>query len=171
MYDINKLPKIGMRNIKTAISVMLCIIILKQFSDNSSFYACIASVIVMQNTVESSWKAGISRMIGTLIGAGVGICLSLIGFSNVIITGIGITLIIYFANLLKQNSSISIACIVYLAIMVNVKNTTSLSYTIMRTAETFVGILIAVIVNSVILPPTNKKINLNNETNNTQIKL
>lgn len=142
-----------MRNIKTAIAVVLCIIILKQFSDNSPFYACIAAVITMQNTVQSSWKAGLSRMIGTLIGAGVGIFLSLVGFNNAVITGMGIVFVIYLTNLMKQNTSIGIACIAYLAIMVNVKDTTPVNYSIMRTAETFVGILLAMLVNSLILPP------------------
>jgi uncharacterized membrane protein YgaE (UPF0421/DUF939 family) len=154
---INKLPKIGMRNIKTAIAVVLCIIVLKQFSNNSPFYACIAAVITMQNTVQNSWKAGLSRMIGTLIGALVGVILSSIVFSNPIITGIGIIFVIYITNAVKQNSSISIACIAYLAIMVNIKETTPLNYSIMRTAETFAGILIAMMVNSFVLPPKKEK--------------
>lgn len=154
---LQELPKPGMRNIKTAIAVVLCIIILRFFSDNSPFYACIAAVIAMQSTVQSSWKTGVTRIIGTLAGASVGVLLSLIGVNNVLITGVGIVVVIYITNILKQNAAIGIACIVYLAIMVNVKDTTPLNYALMRTAETFFGIIMAMVVNSVVFPPVKEK--------------
>ncbi|MDT2191533.1 FUSC family protein [Paenibacillus larvae] len=73
MNFIRKLPRIGMRNVKTAIAVLLCILILRLFQIESPFYACIAAVITMQNTVEDSYETGINRIIGTLIGAAIGL--------------------------------------------------------------------------------------------------
>jgi uncharacterized membrane protein YgaE (UPF0421/DUF939 family) len=155
---LEKIPYPGMRNIKTAIAVFLCIICLRIFIHTSPFYACIASVITMQNTVESSWKAGINRMIGTLIGASYGVILSSILPGNALITALGIIATIYTTGLLKRNNSASIACVVYIAIMVNMKDTTPLNYSLMRTFETLFGIIIAMLVNSFIYPPAKNNI-------------
>lgn len=153
MHNFFNFHKPGMRNVKTAISVFICIAILRLFPDNSPFYACIASVITMQNTMENSIKVGISRMIGTLIGATVGVILSTVYPNNIMLTALGIVVVIYIANFLKRNGSTAIACIVYLAIMVNIKYTTPFYYSLMRVMETFLGITVAVIVNIVVFPP------------------
>ena len=65
----NNMKKIGMRNIKTSISVFLCIIILRIFHNTYPFYACIAAVITMQSAVHHSFATGRNRMIGTVVGA------------------------------------------------------------------------------------------------------
>ena len=57
------LPHIGSRNIKTALSVLICLI----FWPNSLF-AAIAAVICVQSTIENSLKIGLNRLIGTLLG-------------------------------------------------------------------------------------------------------
>lgn len=147
------LLKIGMRNIKTAIAVMLSILAIRILNMESPFYACIAAVITMQNKINVSYETGLHRMIGTLIGAAIGILFSLIWPQNIILTTIGIILIIFMANVVKQKNSINIACIVFLAIMTNVTNLPPLQYSIDRVLETFVGILLAVVVNSYLFPP------------------
>lgn len=147
------MKKIGMRNIKTAISVFLCMIILKAFQNTSPFYACIAAVITMQGTVHGSFTSGKSRMIGTIIGATWGLIFALISPNNMFLTSIGIIFIIYFLNFFDESDSISIACVVFLAIMINVNQDNALIYSFERAIETFMGISIAVLVNYLIFPP------------------
>lgn len=144
--------KIGMRNIKTAISVVLCILITRIFHFDSPFYGCIAAVITMQNTIQSSFQVGKNRLKGTAIGAGVGIICSYIAIHNVILTGIGLILVIYIANSIKANKSTTISCIVFLGIMTNLKNMSPIYYGIYRFIETAIGIVIALIVNRYIFP-------------------
>ena len=145
--------KIGMRNVKTAISVFLSLVISKLLKFEYPFYAAIAAVIAMQGSVSSSFKAGKNRMLGTFIGASVGLLLALIRPGNVILCGIGIIIVIYLCNLLKWNNSVSIACVVFLAIMVNLKGGSPLFYSFNRLVDTFVGIGVAVLVNYFISPP------------------
>lgn len=147
------MQNIGMRNIKTALSVFLCIIILRVFRHAFPFYACIAAVITMQSTVNNSFTTGKNRMIGTVIGAICGLLFALISPNNVFLTSIGVVLIIYFLNLLKRNNSIIIGCVVFLAIMTNLKEGTPLFYSLSRVVETFVGIFISVLVNWLIFRP------------------
>jgi uncharacterized membrane protein YgaE (UPF0421/DUF939 family) len=147
------MKNIGMRNIKTAFSVFLCIIILRAFRHNFPFYACIAAVITMQSTVHNSFTTGKNRMIGTIIGAICGLLFALISPNNVFLTSIGIVIVIYFLNLLNRKNSIIIGCVVFLAIMTNLREGTPLIYSFSRVIETFVGIFISVLVNCLIFHP------------------
>ena len=56
-YDIKK-KKIGMRNIKTGIAVIICVLVGNLILDNT-FFAVVACVISMQNTVKASLKTGV----------------------------------------------------------------------------------------------------------------
>ena len=147
------MQKIGMRNIKTAISVFICIIILRIFHNTFPFYACIAAVITMQSTVHNSFTTGKNRIIGTIIGAICGLIFALISPNNVFLTSLGIVFVIYFLNLLNRKNSVIIACIVFLAIMTNLKEGTPLIYSLSRVIETFIGILVSVLINYLIYHP------------------
>lgn len=152
-----KLPRIGMRNVKTAIAVLLCILILHPFQMESPFYACIAAVITMQNTVEDSYETGINRIIGTLIGAVIGLILCYISPQNSLLIFIGAVLVVYAANLLDKKGCTSIALIVFLAIMLNIADAPPFYYSTMRVIETILGILVSVLVNTFMFNPQRKK--------------
>ena len=64
-----KLPRIGLRNIKTAISVCICLILFSK----DPFFAAIASIMCMQDTVEHSLKIATNRVVGTLLGGLLGL--------------------------------------------------------------------------------------------------
>lgn len=147
--------KIGMRNIKTAIAVSISIIIAKALKMEYPFYIAIAAIIAMQGTVESSFKAGLNRMIGTLIGALVGFICATIKPGDALISGIGIIFVIYLCNLVKRKESSSIGGVVFCAIMLNLKGGSALSYSINRILDTFVGIAVAVLINYFLMPPKN----------------
>lgn len=148
--------KVGMRNIKTAISVVLSILISKAFKMEYPFYTAIASIISMQSSVEASFKAGRNRILGTLVGAAVGFICALIRPGDALIAGVGIVAVIYVCNLLQWKESASIACVVFCAIMLNLKGGSALLYSLNRILDTFVGIVVAVAVNRLILPPQKK---------------
>ena len=61
-------PKIGMRNIKTALAAALC-------ADRSPAFACIGAIFGMGSDLESSKLHGGNRLFGTAIGGLLGIAL------------------------------------------------------------------------------------------------
>ncbi|AKN33509.1 hypothetical protein Ccar_22840 [Clostridium carboxidivorans P7] len=148
-----KFRKIGMRNIKTAISVSICVALAHVFYREYIFYAAIASVIAMQSSVADSFKAGKNRILGTIVGAVIGFVCAFISPNNIILCGVGIIILIFICNSLGWNKSITISCIVFLAIMLNLNGRSPFMYSINRIIDTFIGITVAVLVNYFILPP------------------
>lgn len=149
-----KLPKIGLRNIKTAISVSICLIIFSK----DPFFAAIASVMCMQDTVENSVKFGINRIVGTLIGGLIGLIFlySTRGLHfevlTPLITGLGVVLVIYLSNLLNKPASSAMSSLVLIAIMTAPVTSNPFVYAFKRTIETSLGIIVAVLVNKYIKP-------------------
>ncbi|WP_195263856.1 MULTISPECIES: aromatic acid exporter family protein [unclassified Clostridium] len=166
-----ELPHLGSRNIKTGLSVLICLI----FWPNSLF-AAIAAVICMQDTVENSVKIGLNRLIGTLLGGTLGVLLlftinklNLTSFATVI-TALGVSLIIYICNIIKKPAACSIASIVLIGILISHRYDDPLMYSIRRTVETAFGIIIALIINKYIHPPKSKKQKTNEKLENVNNK-
>lgn len=148
--------KIGMRTIKTSIAVTISITLAYIFKLNSPFFAGVAAIIAMQDNLVDSYRMGRNRVLGTILGAAVGLLGSLISVGNPIIIGIGIIIVIHLCNRLGWNKSVSIASIVFISIIMNVEQGKELYYSLNRILDTMVGIIVAVIVNFVISPPLTK---------------
>lgn len=68
------IPKVGMRNIKTACATALCVLIYYFFDRNPTF-ACIGSIFGMGTDLQSSKQHGGNRLFGTVIGGALGMAL------------------------------------------------------------------------------------------------
>ena len=148
-----KLKKVGMRNIKTALSVVICVALSQYFNRQYIFYAAIAAVMAMQSSVSDSFKVGKNRMLGTIVGAIIGLLCALLNPDNVILCGIGIVVVIYICDLLEWQKSVPISCTVFLIIMLSLNGRPPVAYSVNRTMDTFLGITVAVLVNYFISPP------------------
>ena len=99
-------------------------------------------------------------MLGTFLGAIVGLLLTAI--FNVLsiqhfivyalLTAIGTTIAIYLCILFNCKGAINSACIVVFAIMTNLKGVGSYDYAFNRILDTFIGVIIAIIINRVVYP-------------------
>lgn len=147
-----------MRTIKTAIAVMVCVVVFTYIDEYNPFYAVIAAVICLKDTVENTIRIGVSRLIGTAVGGMFGILLLFVNNSTlngnlyVLWLGIGIILAIYFCIIIKQPSACAIACVVLVAVMIGHKESDPYGYAFQRIVETFAGIVVAVLVNHFIRP-------------------
>lgn len=146
-----------MRTIKTALAVSICIIISKLFNVTTAFYACIAAVISMGNTVSYSYKSGLNRMLGTILGACVGLLFSIIKPEDALLAGLGIVIVIYLCNVFKWKQSITIACTVFCVIMTNLNGRAPFEYSVFRVLDTFLGIVVSIVVNYTVFPPKTHK--------------
>lgn len=149
---------IGMRNIKTALAVLICLLISKVFNLEYPFYAVIATIIAMENSVTNSYTVGKNRVMGTIVGAIFGMGFALIDPHSAIFSAVGIVVVIYICNLLKWNKSVSIASIVFLAIMLNLRpGENPWFYGMNRVLDTLIGIGVAVIINYLVFPPNHER--------------
>ncbi len=103
--------KIGMRTVKTVVAVAICMVIMLFFPVNA-FYACIAAVICMQQTVEHTVRTGLNRMKGTVVGALLGIAGLLLQQHvnldlQIVLAPVGVLLILYLCNIMKMPASCS----------------------------------------------------------------
>lgn len=165
MRPINsfQLPKLGLRNIKTALAVMLCMIIFDLIHRDNPFFACIASVFCMRDTVSNSISMGKNRIIGTILGGIIGIVLIFLSTHfqflynlSPLVTGVGISLSIYICTLLNKPESVIVSCIVISGIMINyASQINSYVYAVNRSVDTIIGIIIAILVNKYFNPIKN----------------
>jgi uncharacterized membrane protein YgaE (UPF0421/DUF939 family) len=164
--------KIGMRNIKTTLSVFICLLLFGVINRENSVFACIAAVICMQNTVVDSMEKGIARIIGTIIGGVVGALVLFIvnTFFNdnllIFIIPLGIMILIQICVVINMKQSVIICCVVYLSVMITKNHDGGyLLYTINRVLDTSIGILIALLVNKYVGIPEKLKLRFKQNEN------
>ena len=121
---MNKKYKLGLRAIKTAISVFLCLLIAFIFNRTDTLFASIAAIICLQPTYNETFNSGLQRLVGTLIGGVVGYLILLAIYklpfkeiTTLFVAPIAILTVIYICNVINQPSSVSISCIVVLSVV------------------------------------------------------
>ena len=175
--DVLKLtrPRVGMRTVKTGVAVFLCMAIfplltllaqqipqdsvpvvrvLRFLLDReSSIFACIASVIVMQSTVESSLKLGTSRVKGTIFGGLFGLLFLYFDMLvpnrvlNFLLVVVGVVFIICFFNVINSPQSTAIGLVTFLIIMITTDYDDPFMYAVNRMIDTAIGVFVSVSVN------------------------
>lgn len=87
-------PKIGLRTLKTSLAVGISMLTVDLLNLHSPLFAGIGAISSMQSSVSESLKSGKNRMLGTIVGAVVGIIFSALLPHNYISLSIGIILTI-----------------------------------------------------------------------------
>lgn len=149
--------RIGMRTIKTGLAVAIGWMIAETFNLQSPLFVGIGAISTMQSSVSQSFVMGKNRMLGTVMGAIVALLFAMYLPRNPLFLGIGIIIVIHMLNLLNWKKSISLSAIVFLAVSNN-HGMAMVPYAISRVQDTFIGIVIAVLVNYFIAAPNNDKL-------------
>lgn len=168
-----------MRTAKTALCVLICLLLYKLFYYlNESFreyasvafihdylfgtspsFACIASVICMQDTIENSVKFGISRILGSVFGGLASVVLSLINAQlfesrgDVFVCVFGVVFLIWLCNIIGKKEASSISVITFLIIIIGIDFARPLVAAVNRTVGTLIGAAVAIVINRSIKKP------------------
>lgn len=158
-----KLPHLGMRIIKTAIAVMICLILNYFFGANVGAISSWAALICIQSTLESSLKTGISRFAGTALGGVIAMAILPLAESatsdwlHIILIPAGIIVVIYLCVLFKMPGAASMGAFVYIAVLIlpfdPKSNANPYIVALYRIADTLAGTFIGLLVNRFIAPP------------------
>lgn len=149
----NGKKQIGMRNIKTAISTTLCVILYACIDRNPTF-ACIGAVFGMDNSLPNSLKTGGNRLIGTIIGGFSGMAFFSLShvlphpeISIIVLIFIGIIFLIYLSQLLNCSGAIQAGAVVFFIVMLNTPEDEYFSYAINRMIDTGFGVIMSIAIN------------------------
>lgn len=160
-----KIPKIGLRIIKSAVAIALCFIV--DFLRNGQgivFYSQLSALWCMQVYRTNTRKNAIQRTIGTSIGAAYGLIFLLVnrhlyvpkmyeGVISAITISLMIIVVLYTTVLIKKKQASYFSCVVFLSIVVNhIGDANPYMFVLNRFLDTLIGILIGVCVNGFQLP-------------------
>lgn len=151
-----KPPILGMRTIKTMIAVYFCFMV-GMLRGVMPFYSAISAVLCIKKDIVEGRRAGIHRMLGTLVGGGIGLGGLLLfreipmpdfGWIHFLLITIGLVPVIYLMVALKAKEAVFIACVVYLSVTVSHGGDEHpYIFAANRMIDTFIGILTAWAVN------------------------
>lgn len=161
------LPRIGMRVIKTAVAVMVSYALFLPFGltyreelggvlgQMGPLYACIACIICTQSTLGQTFRQGISRLIGVIVGGALGTATLLLGpalenlWVKTLVLGAVCVAGVWICLLIKRPTACGMACILPCVILITgVTGVTRYYYAAARMIETIVGLLVALAVNA-----------------------
>ena len=157
--NLKNMPAPGLRNIKTSLAVFVCLLFYAYIERDGAIFAVMAVLICMQDSVEKSIGEGISRTVGTILGASfailflyIDIVSQLTMFWYYFFCVLGLVVLIHICNLVNIRKSIVIAGIVYLVIILGADQAPIL-YSVHRTIDTLLGIVLAVVINRFMFRP------------------
>lgn len=149
----NKL--IDLKTLKSALAVAIAIGLAQLMKFEYPFFAGMTALISMDATALLSIKMARNRIVGTMLGALIGVCLAtFLWQGSALLCGLGVIILSAICHKLDLKGAIGIGGIVMFAIMVHTDRT-PMFYAVNRTATTILGGVIAVIVNISIFPLAN----------------
>lgn len=149
-------PLLGLRTVKTVISVIVSSVLAKYVLGLNPFFACIGAVVAMEKNLALSLRAAAIRNIGTIVGGLIGIAVS--SFTeNVFIMALGLIPLIWTSNNIGQRESIVPGAIVYFAVFWLNTMDQAWHYGLTRILGTLVGSLVSIAVNVLVFPQRSKE--------------
>ena len=138
-----RLPAVGMRNLKTALAAALCALAY-YFLDRSPAFACIGAIFGMGADMEDSRRNGGNRLFGTMIGGLLGMALF-----RIYLLVVGTVLLIILCQIFWVGG-VQPGGVVLCILLFNTPVESYVSYAVNRIVDTAVGVLVALLINSLI---------------------
>ena len=159
------LPHLGMRAVKSAVAVGLCLVIyaLRGFQ-GIPFYSALAALQCMQPYHASTKKMAIQRVTGTLIGSVYGLCLLLLQIRQsdhrpgpyllyCVAVSLGVVVALYTAVALHKKNAAYFSGLVFLSItVVHIGDQNPYLFVLNRLLDTLLGVAVGMAVNEFRLP-------------------
>lgn len=143
--------RLGMRTLKTALAVLLCIILFKLFDRGSPMIAALAAVFSLRQDLTTSLSFGKSRIIGNTLGGSLAIVYFLVQglFSNDFLVELFllpflVIVVIVISDGMNNNSGIISAIATLLLISLSIPQGESFYFTLSRLIDTFIGTFIGI---------------------------
>lgn len=152
-----KLP-IGPRTVKTAVAVILAMIIVEAYGATSSklVFAMLGAMAAIEPTFKQSKEACISQILGVILGALAGVLLRSLALPMLLGVGLGIILVITFYNGMRIPYSPSLSCLIVVMVCTE-PDIRPISYALGRIWDSAIGLGVGLLINTLILPYDNSR--------------
>ncbi|MEB5856411.1 aromatic acid exporter family protein [Enterococcus gallinarum] len=156
--------RLGMRTIKTAIAVMLCILLFRFLNRGQPLIAALSAVFSLRQDLTTTLSFGKSRVLGNSIGGATAIIYFFMKqyfhndflIESLVLPAL-VAFIIVLSDGINNNSGIISGIATMLLITLSVPQGESFIFALDRVLDTFIGTLIAIFINFVLRPPEKEK--------------
>ena len=152
-----KLP-IGPRTIKTAVAVILSMIIVEFFgtSESKLIFAMLGAMAAVQPTFKESVESSLTQIVGVVFGAAIAVLILLLKLPPLVATGIGIVVVITLYNLLHIRFSPGLPCMIVVMLCIGVEER-PFFYALERVWDTAIGLFVGMVLNMLVFPYDNSR--------------
>ena len=154
-----KTKLIGMRSLKTGLAVIIGLLAAYLLNIESATILAGSIIISMQTSLHDSFETAFFRVFSTIVGALLGLFFQLMHFANAFTAGIGVIIIIYLCNVFNVKKALVLATMVLVSIIVYDYDSRIelVYYSLDRLFATFLGALIAFLINFTFFKPKQEK--------------
>lgn len=150
---------IGMRTIKTVISVVIAMLIV---DSNVSPYsnlsvAMLGAIAAVQPSFRESLESSLSQIVGSAFGLTVGILLLQLPMDHIVTTAIAVVLVIVVYNSLRITYPPSLPCLMVVILCTSTDLSPVIPWALGRLWDTFIGVGVGMIINTLFFPYDNSK--------------
>lgn len=151
-----KLPRVGMRIVKTLVSCLAVALVYQYLlGGRNPCFACIGAVYGMGNQFQEGFKNGFNRFVGTLFGGLLVIPFywlyynDPLGIPESIYLVAGLFCVIYVNLLFGANNAIQPGTVVYFVVMFTQPMEGYVSYTLARIVDTGIGAIFSLVISMI----------------------
>lgn len=151
--------RLGMRTTKTALAVMICIILFKIFDRGSPMIAALAAVFSLRQDLSTSLSFGKSRIFGNTLGGFLAIIYFLVQglfvhdfLVELFFLPFLVIVVIVVSDGINNNSGIISAIATLLLISLSIPQGESFLFALSRVIDTFIGTFIGIALNFFVKP-------------------
>lgn len=152
--------RLGMRTFKTALSVVLCILLFHLLGRDNPLIATIAAVFSLRQDMTTTVTSGKERILGNTVGSVAAMIYLLVQhvfpqtlFLQLILLPILVASVIIFQDGINNNSGIITGIATLILITLSTPQGESVIVALDRIVDTFIGTGIAIFLNTVLRPP------------------
>ena len=148
--------QIGLRTIKTAVAVIISMLIVDHLGTTSSklIFAMLGAMAAVQPNFRSSLESCLTQVVGVLFGALIGVFLLFIKLPPLVAAGIGIVLVISLYNSFRISYSPGLPCFIVVMICTT-PDVQPITYALGRIWDTAIGLAVGMAINTLVFPYDN----------------
>ena len=153
-----KHPKfhIGKRTLKTAVAVIISMVIVYFYGTTTSrlIFAMLGAMAAVQPTFKESLESCLTQIVGVLFGALIGVILMALPIHTLVATGIGIVLVISLYNAFQIRFSPGLPCLIVVTLCTS-SDIQPFAYAMGRIWDTAIGLSVGMLINTLVFPYDN----------------